>query len=81
LPYDGARTRVFKLYPDYESVSEAARNELPRCLTLEQRAAYGLSPEPPQWCVEKGKWPFDTPDWKTWLSKRKQDPTAPLPAR
>jgi hypothetical protein len=79
--YDGARTRVFKLYPDYESVSEAARNELPRCLTLEQRAAYGLSPEPPVWCVEKGKWPFDTPDWKTWLSKRKQDPTAPLPAR
>ena len=79
--HDGARTRVFKLYPNYELVSETARNELPRCLTLEQRATYGLSPEPPDWCIEKGKWPFDTPEWKAWLSKRKQDPTAPLPAR
>jgi WD40 repeat protein len=81
VAHDGSRTRVFKLYPDYQSVSEAARNEAPRCLTIEQRATYGLSPEPPDWCVDTGKWPFDTPEWKTWLSKRKQDPTTPLPAR
>jgi hypothetical protein len=42
-------------------------------------AIYEISPEPPDWCVEKAKWPFDTPEWKTWLSNRERDPTAPSP--
>jgi WD40 repeat protein len=81
MVHSGNRTRIFRLYPDYQSLSEGARNALPRCLTVEQREAYGLSREPPDWCVEKGKWPFGAPEWKTWLSRKKEDPAAPMPAQ
>jgi WD40 repeat protein len=42
---------------------DAAIN-LPRCLTPEQRLRFYLPPEPPSWCVEMGKWPYETPEWK-----------------
>jgi conflict system STAND superfamily ATPase/WD40 domain-containing protein len=39
---------------------ELSKARLPRCLTPAQRASFFLPTEPPAWCVEMGKWPYDT---------------------
>jgi hypothetical protein len=33
---------------------------VPRCLTPEQRERLFLAPEPPRWCIDMRKWPYDT---------------------
>lgn len=48
-----------------------AKNAAPRCLTADQLKNSSLPPEPPDWCIEMGKWPYDTPAWKQWLSERR----------
>jgi WD40 repeat protein len=35
-----------------------ARENVPRCLTPQQRESYFLSPEIPSWCYEMSKWPL-----------------------
>lgn len=55
--------------PDFARIA-TARKELPRCLHPEQRRLLALSPQPPSWCLELAKWPFDTPDWKERLAVR-----------
>jgi hypothetical protein len=39
---------------------ELSKTRLPRCLTPAQRASFFLPSEPPAWCVEMGKWPYDS---------------------
>jgi hypothetical protein len=56
---------------------ENARAAASRCLTPDQRAQAFLDPEPPAWCVEMGKWPYESQDWKDWLRFRRENP--PLP--
>jgi hypothetical protein len=52
---------------------------LPRCLTIDERKAAGLEEEPPVWCIEMAKWPYDSADWQQWLEGRKAGKEAPLP--
>jgi WD40 repeat protein len=51
----------------------------PRCLTAEQRAQAFLEPQPPAWCIELAKWPYDTPAWKDWLRFKRENAAPPLP--
>jgi WD40 repeat protein len=39
---------------------DRVKNEVPRCLTPEQRQRLFLSPTPPRWCIDLHKWPYDT---------------------
>ena len=71
--------RVWDVFPDTEALVSAAKAAMPRCLTAEQREKYFLPPEPPDWCVEMAKWPYDTPAWKQWLADKRAGKTAPLP--
>jgi hypothetical protein len=48
------------------SVAEA-RQAVPRCLSTAQRISFFLQPAPPDWCVELGKPPYNTPAWRQWL--------------
>ena len=41
----------------YSRVRDKA--EVPRCLTPEQRRSLFLAPEPPRWCIDMHKWPYD----------------------
>jgi WD40 repeat protein len=43
---------------------------LPRCLTPDERKEAYLDPEPPEWCVEMEKWPYNTSNWKQWLKDK-----------
>ena len=42
-----------------EELVDAAKAAVPRCLTQEQRVQFGLPPEPPRWCIEMKKWPYN----------------------
>jgi WD40 repeat protein len=51
-----------------------ARARVPRCLSETERQDYFLDPEPPAWCVEMAKWPYQTPKWRDWLSSKRANP-------
>ena len=52
----------------------------PRCLTPTQRKAFFLPPEPPAWCIEMAKWPYNTRIWKQWLADKRAGKNPPLPS-
>jgi WD domain, G-beta repeat len=60
--------RVWDVFPDTQAFVSAAKAAVPRGLTLAQRKAVFLPPEPPAWCIEMEKWPYDTPEWRQWLA-------------
>jgi WD40 repeat protein len=63
-----------------QDLVDDAKQVIDRCLTIEQRAAAALDPEPPAWCVELAKWPYASDQWKTWLAQKQQGHATPLPA-
>ena len=60
--------RVWDVFPDTTALVSTARTAAPRCLTPAERETFFLSREPPAWCVEMAKWPYDAPAWKQWLA-------------
>jgi hypothetical protein len=56
--------RIWDVFPDTEAFVSAAKAAIPRCLTPAQRKAFFLPPEPPAWCIELAKWPYNAPEWK-----------------
>jgi WD40 repeat protein len=59
--------RVWRVFPDTQTLVDHAKTVTPRCLTKTERAQFLLSPEPPGWCFELGKWPYsgfkDASEW------------------
>ena len=76
---DGTQ-RIWNTSPDTEAFLSAAKAAVPRCLSPAQRKAFFLPPEPPPWCIEMKKWPYDTPEWKQWLADKRAEKNPPLPA-
>jgi hypothetical protein len=58
---------------------DRARQELPRCLTRAERERARLAVEPPDWCIEMAKWPYQAPEWRDWLRYRRAQARPPLP--
>jgi hypothetical protein len=71
------RGRLWPVFADVSAMLENAKAAAPRCLTPDQRAQAFLDPEPPTWCVEMEKWPYQSQEWKEWLRFRRESP--PLP--
>jgi WD40 repeat protein len=76
---DGA-ARLWEISFDTEDLISRAKAILPRCLTPAQRSAFFLRPEPPAWCIEMEKWPYDTPEWKQWLHETQAGKNPQMPA-
>jgi WD40 repeat protein len=72
--------RLWEVFPNTQALLSAAKAAVPRCLTPAQRKAFFLPPEPPAWCIDMAKWPYDTPAWKQWLTDKCAGKTSPLPA-
>ena len=72
--------RIWRVLPTTQELVDYSKQVVPRCLTREQRASAFLNAEPPAWCIEMGKWPYDTQDWKDWLSLKRANANPPLPA-
>src|SRR5262245_33752946 len=62
-----------------DELVELGRAQARRCLTREQREKAFLAPEPPGWCIERAKWPYDTQAWKDWLKYKLQSADPPRP--
>jgi WD40 repeat protein len=85
---DGARivttsdeiAQIWEIFADAQSLVSHVQALVPRCLTREQREAVFLPPEPPGWCVEMGKWPYNSRTWKQWLADVRAGKNPPLPA-
>jgi WD40 repeat protein len=45
---------------------------IPSCLGLAMRASLNLDREPPYWCIEKEKAPYNTEKWKSWLKAKRE---------
>ena len=74
-------TRVWDIFPDAQALVSAAEVAILRCLTAAQRKAFFLPPEPPAWCIEMEKWPYDTPEWKQWLADKRAGKNPRFPPR
>ncbi len=82
LAFDAAGTRIAASFSDGTTVIwpifdatqqlvDHAKASVDRCLTAAQRREAYLADEPPDWCIEMGKWPYNTDKWKAWLAQRK----------
>jgi len=71
--------RIWRVFPATQDLVDAAKGAIPRCLTREQRTQAFLNPEPPAWCIEMEKWPYQSHDWKDWLKFKRAHANPPLP--
>ena len=71
---------AWSVFPGVQSLIEAARAYTPICVVPSERATFYLPPEPPEWCIELAKKPYDTKEWKDWLAAKKagQNPPPPI---
>jgi WD40 repeat protein len=70
--------RLWAIFANTQELVLHAKAAIPRCLTPSQRKAFFLPPEPPLWCIELEKWPYDTDEWKQWLSDARAGKSPPL---
>jgi hypothetical protein len=73
--------RLWSVFADPRELIAAARMAAPRCLTAEQReAAFFLPAEPPAWCIDMAKWPYQAAAWTAWLADTRAGKNPMLPA-
>ena len=56
---DDKTARLWEVFPDPQTLVDRVKAEVLRCLTPEQRVRLFLAPEPPRWCIDMRKWPYD----------------------
>ena len=76
---DDRTARLWDSLPTKDLMDDA-KLAVPRCLTAARRNAAFLEIEPPAWCIEMAKWPYDTPEWKQWLIDTRAGKNPPLPS-
>jgi WD40 repeat protein len=72
-------TRISRLISDSQNVTHGPKQVIRRCLTRDQRAAAFLDPDPPTWCIDMEKWPYETTEWKDWLKLKRAKLNPPHP--
>jgi WD40 repeat protein len=70
---------VREIFASTQELAAQARASVPRCLTREQRVTAFLDPEPPAWCIDLEKWPYQTEGWKDWLKFKRANASPPRP--
>jgi WD40 repeat protein len=70
---------IWRIFAEAQDLIDETKRIIPRCLTRDQRAKAFLDPEPPAWCIEMAKWPYQSQDWKAWLRYKRADANPPLP--
>ena len=72
--------QLWDILPDAAALVSQAEKDVSRCLTVAQRQSFFLPLEPPAWCIEMEKWPYNTPEWKAWLADKRAGKNPPGPA-
>jgi hypothetical protein len=76
---DITEIRVLDVPTNREPRIEEAKARAARCLTLQEREDNFLPKEPPAWCIEMGKWPYNNAEWRRWLADIRAGKQPPLP--
>jgi WD40 repeat protein len=71
--------RICSLFENASTLVEAAKRAVPHCLSPEQRKQHSLGAEPPFWCIDMGKLPYDTDEWRAWLAERRAGGNPAMP--
>jgi WD40 repeat protein/Tfp pilus assembly protein PilF len=71
--------RIWKIFKDDREFVARAKEVAPRCLSPAERKSMFLPPQPPLWCIELQKWPYQTASWQRWLSAKRAGKDAALP--
>jgi WD40 repeat protein len=71
--------RIWPIYPNAIDLAAFAKRIIPRCLSPDDRDKISLDPDPPAWCIEMAKWPYDTEQWKAWLRYKQANLKPPRP--
>jgi WD40 repeat protein len=72
--------RIWYISADTAALVARAKEAVARCLTPRQRTDdLFLRSEPPAWCIELEKWPYNTPAWKQWLADVRAGKNPPVP--
>jgi len=69
----------WRVFAEAQELVDETKRIIPRCLTRDQRAKAFLDAEPPAWCIEMEKWPYQSQDWKDWLKDKRANLNPPLP--
>ena len=67
------RQHRFDTADNRQAVVDDAKRVVPRCLSINERKTLLLGPEPPHWCIDMRKYPYDTPYWKAWRAGNEAD--------
>jgi len=70
---------IWRIFQSTEDLIQHSKRVLPRCMAQDELMEAFLETEPPQWCIDMGKWPYDTPRWKEYLSQTRAGRAATLP--
>jgi hypothetical protein len=71
---------VWSVFVDTRELIAQARQAAPRCLTDEQgKTSFFLPAEPPAWCIEMAKWPYQAAAWSAWLADTRAGKNPVLP--
>jgi dipeptidyl aminopeptidase/acylaminoacyl peptidase len=76
---DNGTARIWRVFLTTRALVDEAKQKVPRCLTQGQRERAFLEPEPLPWCIELGKWPYATAEWKEWLRYKRANASPLLP--
>jgi WD40 repeat protein len=64
LTTSGTTARIWHLFESTQEQVDEGKRVVPRCLLPDEREKAFLEREPPQWCIDMEKWPYQ--DWQTW---------------
>jgi hypothetical protein len=74
-----SEVRLLDVPPNEKPRIADAKRAVPRCFTPEQFEANYLPKEPPGWCIEMAKWPYNTSEWQEWLAKKRRGENPNMP--
>lgn len=79
-PSNKQQVEEHRLSADTQELVDGAKAKVGRCLTPHERQQLLLDQEPPEWCVELKKSPYDTAPWHQWLEATRRGEMPKLPA-
>jgi WD40 repeat protein len=72
--------RIWRVFKSTAELIDQVKVDVPRCLTPDERESAWLEREPPGWCIEQRKWPYNDEAWTQWLADRNAGRTPKMPA-
>jgi len=71
--------RLWRIFSTTQALVDYAKKNVPRCLTSVQRKQFHLSATLPAWCIDMGKYPYDTDEWRSWLREKRAGANPDMP--